>query len=46
LGVFVYHEPFTTADLTTFALIWTGLAIYSTDSIMQVRRERRRNLVK
>ncbi|KAB1443235.1 EamA family transporter RarD [Pseudodesulfovibrio senegalensis] len=45
LGVFVYREPFTTANLTTFALIWTGLAIYSADSIMQVRRARRQNLV-
>lgn len=29
LGVFIYQEPFTTAHLIGFALIWLGLAIYS-----------------
>jgi len=33
LGVFVYHEPFTKQHLITFALIWTGLILYSLDSI-------------
>lgn len=27
LGVFVYHEAFTTSHAITFALIWTGIAI-------------------
>jgi len=43
LGVFVYHEPFDSGNLITFALIWTGLAIYSGESIMQIRRERRQH---
>ena len=39
LAVFVYHEPFTTANLVTFGCIWLALAIYSFDS---ARREMRR----
>jgi hypothetical protein len=33
LAVLVYGEPFTTAQLWTFILIWTALAIYSIDSM-------------
>lgn len=29
LGVFLYHEPFTTVHLTSFVLIWVALIIYS-----------------
>ena len=29
LGIYLYHEPFTTVHLISFALIWTALAIYS-----------------
>lgn len=29
LGVFVYHEPFTTAHLLAFIFIWSALTIYS-----------------
>lgn len=32
LGVFLYHEPFTTTHLITFGLIWLALAIYSATS--------------
>lgn len=28
LAVWVYGEPFTTVQLTTFALVWTGLAVF------------------
>lgn len=28
LAVFVFHEPFTTAHLVAFVLIWLGLALY------------------
>lgn len=28
LAVFVFHEPFTTAHLAAFALIWAGLVLY------------------
>ena len=29
LGIFIYHEQFTTGDLISFALVWLALAIYS-----------------
>lgn len=32
LGVFAYHEPFSASRLGTFALIWTGVVIYTLDS--------------
>ena len=32
LAVFYYVEPFDTAQLITFSLIWTALAIYSADA--------------
>jgi chloramphenicol-sensitive protein RarD len=40
LAVFYYHEPFSTAQIWTFVMIWTALVIYSTDSVMYYRRER------
>lgn len=33
LGVFVFHEPFTSVHAVTFGLIWTALLIYSATSI-------------
>ena len=33
LGYFLYHEPFDTARLQAFAVIWCGLALYSADGI-------------
>lgn len=38
LAVVFYDEPFSAAQLRTFALIWTALVIYSTDSIIYFRR--------
>lgn len=38
LAVFVYGEPFTPAQIGTFLLIWTALAIYSIDSLRTYRR--------
>ena len=38
LGVFVYHEYFSANMLITFILIWTGLIIYSTDGIFQLKK--------
>ncbi|WCN39343.1 EamA family transporter RarD [Aneurinibacillus uraniidurans] len=29
LGVFLFHEPFTTVHLISFSFIWSGLAVYS-----------------
>ena len=38
LGVFAFGEPFTTAHLITFACIWTGIAIYTLESIWYLRK--------
>ena len=38
LAVFYYHEPFSTAQVWTFVMIWTALVIYSTDSVIYYRR--------
>ena len=40
LAVFYYHEPFSTAQVWTFVMIWTALVIYSTDSVMYYRKEK------
>ena len=40
LAVFYYHEPFSTAQVWTFVMIWAALAIYSTDSVIYFRRQR------
>ncbi len=37
LGVFVYGEAFTTVHLTTFALIWAGVALYTADGLRSLR---------
>ncbi|WP_338667485.1 EamA family transporter RarD [Pseudodesulfovibrio methanolicus] len=41
LGVFVYEEPFNARSLLTFALIWSGLAVYTAESVMAIRGQRR-----
>lgn len=41
LGVFLYDEPFTPSHLITFGLIWTALAVYTTDSARTIRKQRR-----
>ena len=38
LAVFYYNEPFSTVQVWTFVMIWTALAIYSTDSVRYYRR--------
>jgi chloramphenicol-sensitive protein RarD len=38
LAVFIYNEPFSTAKLWTFIMIWSALCIYSVDSILQYRK--------
>jgi chloramphenicol-sensitive protein RarD len=42
LAVFVYDEPFSKTQVLTFITIWTALVLYSTDSVIYFRRERRR----
>ena len=39
LAVFYYDEPFSKAQVWTFIMIWTALAIYSTDSVAYLRRK-------
>ena len=41
LGVFIYREPFTPSHLVTFLLIWSGLAVYTAESVVRIRRHRR-----
>lgn len=38
MAVFVFLEPFSTAQLVSFALIWTALAVYSIDSVFHYRK--------
>jgi chloramphenicol-sensitive protein RarD len=40
LAVFYYLEPFSTAQVWTFIMIWTALVVYSTDSVIYYRREK------
>jgi chloramphenicol-sensitive protein RarD len=37
VGVFLYGEPLSNAQISTFVLIWTALCIYSTDSVINYR---------
>lgn len=37
LAVFLYREPFSSAQVVTFIFIWTALAIYSADSVRYYR---------
>jgi len=38
LGVFVYKEPFTQANLITFGCIWIGVFLYTWESLMKNQR--------
>jgi chloramphenicol-sensitive protein RarD len=39
IAVFLFREPFSFAQVVTFILIWTALAIYSTDSMRYYRNK-------
>lgn len=41
LAVLVYGEPLNSSKLVTFAIIWSALALYTIDSILQRQRNRR-----
>lgn len=43
LAVLVFREPFGTGQLLAFALIWTGLAVYSLDLVRVSRRNAERD---
>ena len=38
MAIFVFMEPFKTEQLISFILIWTALAVYSTDSVVHYRK--------
>ena len=38
MAVFIFLEPFRTEQLISFSLIWTALAIYSTDSVVHFHK--------
>lgn len=40
MAVFLFDEPFFKAQIISFCVIWTALAIYSTDSVRYYRRVR------
>ncbi|KAF0730411.1 hypothetical protein Ae201684_012113 [Aphanomyces euteiches] len=37
LGIFAYHEPFSTAKLIGFILVWIALTIFAIDGVMATR---------
>ena len=37
MAVFLFNEPFFKAQVISFLMIWTALAIYSTDSVRYYR---------
>lgn len=41
LGVFLYKEPFTTADLVGYGFIWAALLIYSLEGVLNARKPAR-----
>ncbi|UYM15132.1 EamA family transporter RarD [Endozoicomonas euniceicola] len=41
IGVFLFKEPFTNAQLICFGLIWVALVIFSTDSLRRHRKTER-----
>ncbi len=41
LGVCVYNEPFGIGHLVTFGFIWSGLAVYTVDSVRTLRKQRK-----
>ena len=41
LGILVYREPFSRAQLVAFACIWTALVIFSVEGILASRKRRR-----
>lgn len=38
LAVGLYHEPFSSSQFASFMFIWVGLAIYSTNALLQNRK--------
>jgi chloramphenicol-sensitive protein RarD len=38
IGIWVYHEAFTSARLLSFGFIWAALALYTFDNLWAQRR--------
>jgi chloramphenicol-sensitive protein RarD len=38
IGLFIYHEPLRPAYLASFLLVWTGLAIYTADLVISLKK--------
>ncbi|MER2192905.1 MAG: EamA family transporter RarD [Solibacillus sp.] len=38
IGVFIYHEPFTTVNLIAFSCIWAALVLFSVSKIVEIRK--------
>jgi chloramphenicol-sensitive protein RarD len=45
LAVLMYAEPFSQAQAVTFVIIWSALAVFSTDAVLFYRRSRSRRPV-
>ncbi len=41
IGIFIYHEPFSSVQLVSFALIWTGLAVFSLPQVLALVKQMR-----
>ncbi|MTV49173.1 EamA family transporter RarD [Heliobacillus mobilis] len=44
LGVFLFHETFTTVHVISFAFIWSGLIVYSLSHLKQMRDSKRESV--
>ncbi|CAK5181927.1 unnamed protein product [Aphanomyces euteiches] len=40
VGVFIYHEPFSTSKLTGFVLVWLALSLYTVEGIIAEKQRR------
>jgi chloramphenicol-sensitive protein RarD len=45
IGVFVYNEPFSRAQMLGFSIIWLALLLYSAESVVTARKRRGYGLV-
>ena len=43
IGIFVYHEPFTSMHIMSFGFIWAALLVYSISAVSQFKRQKLRH---
>jgi len=41
IGIYLFHEAFTTTHAVSFAFIWVGLALYIGDMVVRLRRQKK-----